>query len=184
MGRQHAANLLTLSRLAAVPPLFLLARAGHFEAAFGVFILAGATDLADGYVAKRFSGRTAFGAVIDPVADKLLMASVLVTLASIAAIPAWLVVLILARDLAIVTGVLALRATIGAFHVAPLLLGKLCTFAQVVLACVVLAELALIPGLAPLVPPLIGLTAALVLASGIAYIRVAWVLSAEASRGA
>ena len=62
-------------------PLVLLVRDGDYELAAALFVAAALTDLADGYVAKRFGGATPLGAVLDPLADKLLMASLFVALA-------------------------------------------------------------------------------------------------------
>ena len=106
------------------------------------------TDLADGYVAKRFGGATPLGAVLDPLADKLLMASLFVALALEGHLPGWFVLLVIGRDLLIVAGTLALRLLAGRFRVEPLLVGKLSTFLQIVLGGAVLAELSILPGLA------------------------------------
>lgn len=166
---QNAANLLTLARLLCVPPIVLLTASGAYRDAAALFALAALTDFADGYVAKRISGPTSLGAVLDPLADKLLMASLFLTLAFEGHLPAWLVLLVIGRDLLIVSGTVALRYLVGRFRVEPLLLGKLSTFSQLVLGGAVLAQLSVLPGLAGLVHPLLIGTAGLVVASAFAY---------------
>ena len=91
------------------------------------------TDLADGYVAKRYDQITPLGAILDPIADKLLMDSLFLTLAFAGHLPAWLALLVIGRDVLIVLGTLALRMLAGRFRVEPLLVGKLSTFFQIVL---------------------------------------------------
>jgi cardiolipin synthase (CMP-forming) len=176
----NAANLLTLARLLCVPPLVLLVRAGEYHQATALFLVAALTDLADGYVAKRFNGATPLGAVLDPVADKLLLASLFVVLALEGHLPAWIVLLVIGRDLLIVLGTLALRLLAGRFRVEPLLLGKLSTFFQIVLGAAVLAELSVLPGLTAWLGPLLAASALLVVGSAVAYVHAAariWALA-------
>ena len=74
-------NLLTLVRVAACPVLVLLLYEGRYELALYLFIVAGITDGLDGFIAKRFDCESKFGAVLDPSADKLLIASAYIMLA-------------------------------------------------------------------------------------------------------
>lgn len=170
---------MTLGRLASIPPLLLLLVDGAFASAFYLFLAAAASDGLDGFLAKRFTGVTTVGAVLDPVADKLLMIGLLGTLAWLGALPAWLFVLTLVRDLLIVAGVVVLRRLVPGFRVAPHLLGKLCTFAQLCLAGAALGGLSLLPPLADLVPALALATAALTVASGSLYLVRALRLAAS-----
>ena len=166
----NTANLLTLGRLASIPPLLLMLVDGAFASAFYLFLAAAASDALDGFLAKRFTGVTMVGAVLDPVADKLLMTGLFGTLAWLGALPAWLFVLTLVRDLLIVAGVIALRRLIAGFRVAPHMLGKLCTCAQLCLTGAALGGLSLLPPLADLVPVLVLATAALTVASAVLYL--------------
>lgn len=170
---QNAANLLTLARLLCVPPIVMLTANGRFHDAVALFLVAALTDLADGFVAKRISGTTALGAILDPLADKLLMASVFLTLVVAGYLPVWLVALVIGRDLMIVLGAVALRVFVGRFRVEPLLIGKLATFVQLVLGGTVLAQLSVLPQVGGLVPHLMLVTAAVVLASAAAYVHAA-----------
>jgi cardiolipin synthase (CMP-forming) len=141
------------------------------------------SDLLDGFVAKRFNTVTPLGAVLDPVADKLLMDSLFLTLAFGGHLPGWIVLLTIGRDLLIVAGTLALRVVAGRFRVEPLLLGKLSTFLQVALGGVVLARLSVLPAAGEWVLPLMLVTAVFVVASAVAYVRAAtriWALARAA----
>jgi cardiolipin synthase len=167
---RNTANLLTLGRLASTPPLLLLLADGSYASAFYLFLAAAASDALDGFLAKRFTGVTTVGAVLDPVADKLLMTGLLGTLAWLGVLPLWLFVLTLVRDLLIAAGVIVLRRLVPGFRVAPHFLGKLCTFVQLCLAGAALGSLAPLPALAVLVPPLVLATAGLTVASGSLYL--------------
>lgn len=166
---QNTANILTLARLACIPLLLLLLAEGEADAAFYVFAAAAVSDALDGFLAKRFTGVTAVGAVLDPLADKLLITALLAALALSGVIPVWLFALTLLRDVLIVAGVALLRLAVPAFRIVPHPLGKLCTFAQLCLGGAALAGLSAIPALATLVPALIHVTAALTVVSGLAY---------------
>ena len=151
----------------------LLVRAEAFPEAAGLFLVAALSDELDGYIAKRFSGVTPFGTVLDPVADKVLMASLFVTLAALGHLPVWIVALVLGRDIMIVVGTLVLRVVAGRFRVEPLLLGKASTLMQILLGGAVLGQLSILPWLAPWIPPLLILTAATIVVSAVAYVRSA-----------
>jgi len=105
-------------------------------------MLAGFSDSLDGYLAKKFDWRTALGGLLDPIADKLLLSVCFIGLAWQAAIPAWLCVLVLGRDIVIVTGAWVWWKTIGPFKPTPSLVSKLTTFFQIVYVALLLANLA------------------------------------------
>src|SRR5881396_2143740 len=117
-GRSRHVNLpigLTLTRIVAVPLLivFLISSSRvHALIAVAIFILASITDWADGAVARRRNQVTTLGTLLDPIADKLLVAAALVSLLAIDKIDAWVVVVIVGRELA-VTGLRAVAASVG-----------------------------------------------------------------------
>ena len=114
----------------------------EMRAAFYVFVAAGVSDAIDGFIAKRFNARTAHGRYIDPLADKALLVSVYVTLGLKGALPDWLVILVVFRDLLIIGGALLFHTlTDQTMRLEPLLISKLNTLMQIVLAVVVLAVL-------------------------------------------
>jgi CDP-diacylglycerol--glycerol-3-phosphate 3-phosphatidyltransferase len=106
---------LTLTRIIAVPLLivFLISSSRvHAAIAAAIFILASLTDWLDGLIARRRNQVTTLGTLLDPIADKLLVAAALVSLLQIDRVAAWIVVVIIGRELA-VTGLRAVAATVG-----------------------------------------------------------------------
>jgi cardiolipin synthase len=134
-------NAITLARLASVPLAIWLVLGGRYAAAFWIFIAAGLSDAADGYIAKRFDRRTPLGAVLDPAADKALLTGLHVTLFMTGHLPGWLVALVVLRDILIVLGYVALRASVGPQHLGPLFISKINTLIQIALVGFVLARL-------------------------------------------
>lgn len=109
-------NKLTLIRIFLVPFLmvFLLisnSRSFHYIAAL-IFITAIITDWLDGHIARSMSQVTTLGKLLDPIADKLLISSALISLVQVGRVPAWMVVLLVGRDIAI-TGLRAIAASQG-----------------------------------------------------------------------
>lgn len=96
-----------------------------------LFGVAAVSDGADGFIAKRFGWQTPLGAVLDPAADKLLLATVFVTLAVLRLMPLWLMAAALARDIIIVLGAVAYRICYGSIEVRPSMVSKLNTLCQV-----------------------------------------------------
>ena len=127
---KHFPNVLTALRIAAAPALAFLLVSGADRAALGVFAFAGLSDAADGFLAKRFGLTTRFGRLLDPVADKLLMLVSFATLTILGVAPLWLTLLVLARDAAILAGLLLARVLNVPVRVAPLLIGKASTAMQ------------------------------------------------------
>jgi cardiolipin synthase (CMP-forming) len=138
-------NLITLARLCSVPVAIWLILEERYGAAFWLFAAAGLSDALDGYIAKRFNRRTKLGAVLDPTADKALLAGVYVTLGLAGQLPAWLVGLVVLRDLLIVLGFATIRSgSAGARQpVDPLYISKVNTLVQIALVGFVLARLGL-----------------------------------------
>ena len=162
-------NTLTLARIVLVPLVVWLIVTHEMTAAFVLFLLAGFSDAADGYLAKRFQWRTELGAYLDPIADKLLLMSIYVTLGFSNHLPAWLVIAVVSRDILIIGAFLLSWVLSRPVPIHPLLVSKLNTFAQIVLAGLVLAELGLGLGLEQLVLFLIPVTGALTIVSAAAY---------------
>lgn len=163
--------------------LLLLLEEGAYASAFYLFLAAAVSDGLDGFLAKRFTGVTRVGVILDPIADKLLMVGLLAALAHLAVLPAWLFFLTLVRDVLIVVGVILLRSLVPGYRIAPNLVGKLCTFLQLVLGGTALASLELVPATATFVPPLIGLTAFVTVLSGAIYLVLAVRLTARPAAG-
>ena len=128
---RQAPNLLTGSRLVCAPLLALLLMRGHDTAALCVFVFAGLTDAADGYLAKRYNLASRLGRYLDPAADKLLMLACFLTLTRLGVTPLWLTVLVIARDVIIVCAIVLAHYLALPLRIAPSLLGKISTAAQV-----------------------------------------------------
>jgi cardiolipin synthase len=144
--------------------------AGEMKIAFLLFLLAGLSDLVDGYLAKRFNMATELGAYLDPLADKALIVSVYVTLGIAGAIPQWLVILVVSRDIMIVTAVILSWLVNKPVTLKPHMVSKLNTVAQILLALVVLASLAFEFEGTLVIQGLTALVAILTLASVVLYI--------------
>jgi cardiolipin synthase len=128
---KHVPNLLTGLRLASAPAVALLLIGGNDRAALGIFALAGLTDAADGFLAKRFGFATRFGRYLDPAADKLLMLASFLTLTLMGVAPLWLTAIVIARDLAIIVGVVLVVLLDLPVDVQPLFVGKISTACQI-----------------------------------------------------
>ncbi len=162
-------NSLTLVRIVLVPLVVWLIIDHEMTAAFLLFLLAGFSDAADGYIAKRYGWRSELGAYLDPIADKALLVSIYVTLGLAGHLPVWLVIAVVSRDILIVGAVVLSWMLSRPLTMQPLLISKVNTFAQIVLAGLVLAELGLGLGLEPVVKVLIWVTGALTILSAAAY---------------
>ncbi|MGH6734921.1 MAG: CDP-alcohol phosphatidyltransferase family protein [Methyloceanibacter sp.] len=162
-------NTLTLGRIVLVPLLVWLIIDNEMLAAFFVFMLAGFSDAADGYLAKRYGWNTELGAYLDPIADKALLVSIFVTLGLAGHIPVWLVIAVVSRDILIVGAVVLSWMMSRPVSMQPLLISKVNTCAQIALAGVVLAELGLGLGLDQLVWILIWVTGTFTILSAAAY---------------
>jgi cardiolipin synthase (CMP-forming) len=134
-------NAITIARILAVPVLIWLIVSGEYLLAFWLFVLAGISDGVDGFIAKRFDQRTELGAYLDPIADKLMLVSIYVSLGLLRVLPPWLVILVVTRDIMIVGGFVLAILLDQPVKVKPLIMSKLNTGAQIILAGLVLAVL-------------------------------------------
>lgn len=131
-------NFITIGRLFLVPLAVLMIGQGRWVAAFTIFIVAGISDAVDGFLAKRFGMASELGAYLDPIADKALIVAIYVTLAIGGIIPAWLTILVVSRDIIIVSGVILSWLMEKPVEMAPLIVSKLNTAAQIGFAALVL----------------------------------------------
>ena len=135
-------NLITIGRILLVPVVVWAIGSGQMQIAFLVFLIAGVSDAVDGFLAKRLGLTSDLGAHLDPLADKVLIVSIYVALGITEAVPRWLVILVVSRDILIVGGVMLAWFLGKPILVKPVLVSKLNTVAQIVYACLVLAALA------------------------------------------
>ena len=167
-------NLISLGRLLLVPLAISLILDGSYWAAFWILVIAGVSDAADGFIAKRFDRRTRLGALLDPLADKVLLVSVYVTLGFAGQLWTWLVVLVVFRDIMIVGGFLLIQA-IAALPkpFQPLFISKVNTGVQVALVGYILFRRGLGADAGPADFVLSIAVAATTAASGLTYL-VRW----------
>ena len=165
-------NVITFARLCAVPLSVWLVMEHQFSQAFFLFLAAGLSDAMDGWLARRNGGGNSVGALLDPVADKALLVSMYVTLAAVEALPDWLAILVVFRDVVIVGGVFVLSLLGQSVLIRPLYVSKLNTVFQIALVALTL----LLTGfdlIAPvLTTVLVWLVAATTFGSGAAYVWV------------
>jgi cardiolipin synthase len=163
--------MLTVSRILMTPLLVILLLKQLFGPALVVFVLAGITDALDGLIARYCNQRTELGAYLDPIADKLLLTASFISLGVLNLIPGWVVVIVITRDVLILLGIAIYSLTGITLRIAPSMLSKCTTAAQ--LAAVGLSLLAVQLGdLSIYLSYFFWLTAGLTTLSGLHYIYV------------
>ncbi len=126
-------NLLTCIRIILAPIFFIYVIEGEIMFALCVFIIAGLTDAFDGLVARIWDQKSSMGAILDPLADKLLIITAFVTLPiKRHTIPAWLSAIVISRDIFILLGVLILFLSSIRFEVRPSVISKITTCLQLI----------------------------------------------------
>ncbi len=131
-------NAITLARIVLVIPTAYLLWQREYVGALILMTIAGASDALDGWLARRFHWFSRFGAAMDPIADKLLVAVMFVVFTAQDYIPLWLTVIVLGRDVIILAGAIAYRALFGPFEFAPSFVSKANTALQIVTVLMVL----------------------------------------------
>ncbi len=163
-------NIITIVRMLLVPLTVWLIISEAYGAAFLSFMVAGISDGVDGYIARRYDLRTELGAHLDPVADKALLVSIYVTLGFMKVLPAWLVIVVVTRDVMIVGAFLIAQMMERPVKIAPVMVSKINTAAQIILVVLVLGLLELRSDLEPVVSIGMIAVAILTVASGSLYL--------------
>lgn len=135
-------NLISTGRLLSVPFNVWLILLGEWSYAFAVFMLAGLSDALDGAIAKHFNAQSRLGRYLDPIADKTLLVAIFIALGSQDALPMWLVILVVSRDVLIVGGMVFLYVMNHPAEPRPRWSSKVNTVFQIACAALVLAGLA------------------------------------------
>jgi cardiolipin synthase len=164
-------NLLTATRLVLTPFVAMAVANGDCRRALVLLAIAGSTDAADGFLARRYGWQTRTGAYLDPVADKLLLTSLYVCLGLSGFAPWWLIGVVVGRDLLILmmVGVALAFTTMRIFP--PSIWGKVSTLVQIV-GALALVSVCGFPGVVPagLVAGIIWLIAVATAWSGLHYV--------------
>jgi cardiolipin synthase (CMP-forming) len=127
---RHIPNIISVIRILLVVPIAVALWHQHLALSIALFGVAAVSDAADGFLAKRFGWQSELGALLDPIADKLLLATVFVTLSLLKLVPLWLMLAVVARDVIIVSGAALYRLVIGALTAHPSLISKVNTLCQ------------------------------------------------------
>ena len=141
-------------------------------AAFWLFVVAGVSDAIDGYLAKRWDQVTEFGKYLDPLADKALLVSIYITLGVQGHLESWLVIMVVFRDIMIVGAVILYQTMVRRLDMNPLIVSKLNTLAQIVLAALVLGSKGFDVDMGLFFEMMIGIVVVTTLISGLSYLGV------------
>lgn len=133
-------NAISVLRIVLVLPVVWYIIVGRFDLALALFLLAGFSDGVDGFLAKRFDWHSRLGALLDPIADKMLVGGTFFALVFAGLIPIWLAVLVILRDVVIVGGATVYNFLIRPVEGVPTRISKLNTGLQLVFVVFVLAR--------------------------------------------
>ena len=133
-------NFISILRLCTVPVIIWLIFSGDMKNAFWLTLVAALSDAIDGIIAKTCNMITVLGGYLDPIADKALLVFLYIALGHEGYLPIWLVVLVVFRDLVIIGGALSFHVMTQSLEMSPLLVSKINTFAQLILAVVILGS--------------------------------------------
>lgn len=178
---RYLPNIISILRILLVIPIAWVLLHRNYGWALGLFLLAGLSDGLDGFIARRFNWVTTLGAMLDPIGDKLLMTTSYLLLGWLGDLPAWLVGLVILRDLTIVIGAVFYRFLVGEVIFDAMFVSKLNTVLQIILVVVTLTILAGFELVKEIQPALIYMTATTTFISGVSYITV-WSSKAKRSK--
>ncbi len=162
-------NSLTVLRILLIPVFVGLLLYEHYDSALITLLIAALTDVLDGMAARMTNQRTRLGEYLDPLADKLLLMSAIITLSVLDFIPIWAVIVVVSRDAILLTGTVVANLTETDIDISPTALGKGTTFVQI---CYVIAVMLHVTRELPvfLVDPFLWGMVALTLGSGVHYL--------------
>ncbi|MEW6543526.1 MAG: CDP-alcohol phosphatidyltransferase family protein [Nitrospirota bacterium] len=162
-------NSLTILRILLIPVFVGFLIYERYGSALAVLLLAGLTDSLDGTIARVANQRTKLGAYLDPLADKLLLTTGFMTLAVLHLVPSWIAILVVSRDMILMTGTLLARLTESRVDISPTVLGKGTTLFQLSYLVLVVLLTSRRMDLA-LIQPVLYLMVALTVLSGFHYL--------------
>ncbi len=133
-------NTLTTLRLCLALPICLFILDGSYQAVLWVALIAGISDGLDGWLARRLDAQSRYGSIVDPLSDKVMLTGTYVSLMVVGLFPWWATVIVVLRDLLIVSGALVYHWQIGRYEITPSIWGKVSTFVQIIYALVLLVQ--------------------------------------------
>jgi len=162
-------NLITIIRILLTPLFVIVLLKDFYGVALLIFTIAGISDGLDGFIARYFNQRTTLGAYLDPIADKLLLASAFVSMAVLKIIPSWVAIIVISRDVLIIMGIAIITMTEKTYKVKPSTISKITTVAQITTIILALVNISTM-GYTTLMVILFWVTAVLTTVSGLHYI--------------
>ncbi len=139
---RYLPNLITCIRFILIGPILWALLMQYYLLAFYLFLIAGLSDGLDGLLARFFGWTTHLGALLDPLADKLLLMGSFIVLTYLQQIPFWLTAFVIGRDIWIMGGALVYRYWVGPLDYKPVWISKLNTFFQLILVTLLIVKLA------------------------------------------
>ncbi|HJL60388.1 MAG TPA: CDP-alcohol phosphatidyltransferase family protein [Pseudomonadales bacterium] len=133
-------NTLTTLRLLSAAPISLMILSENYQAVLWIAFFAGITDALDGWLARKLDCMSRYGAVVDPLSDKALLFGAYISFVVVGLIPWWIGLVVITRDIIIVSGALAYHSLIGRYDMAPSIWGKVSTQVQIVFALMLLVH--------------------------------------------
>lgn len=167
---KYIPNIITVIRILLIIPIIGAIWDNEYITAFFLILIAGISDGVDGFLARHYHWQTPTGAVLDPLADKLLLVSLFIVFGFKDLLPHWLVGLVIFRDVVILLGAIAYHFVTHKLEMRPLMLSKINTALQIVLVILVAVNLAYANIPTELFNVMIISVAAFTLISGISYV--------------
>lgn len=133
-------NMLTTLRLILAIPICLMILNEDYGSVIWIAFIAGLSDGVDGFLARKLNAVSRYGAVVDPISDKVLLVSVYVSFAVVGLLPWWVATVVVIRDLLIVCGALLYHWQFGRYEITPSIWGKASTFVQITFALMLLTD--------------------------------------------
>ncbi|RTR37898.1 CDP-alcohol phosphatidyltransferase family protein [Shewanella canadensis] len=133
-------NMLTTLRLILAIPICLMILNEDYGSVIWIAFIAGLSDGVDGFLARKLNAVSRYGAIVDPISDKVLLVSVYVSFAIVGLLPWWVATVVVIRDLLIVCGALLYHWQFGRYEIAPSIWGKASTFVQITFALMLLTD--------------------------------------------
>jgi len=161
-------NLLTLSRILITPFIVFSILNGFILQALALMVIAGLTDMLDGFIAKHFDMQTVVGAYMDPIADKLMLIGSIISLFIVGQVPLFLFLAVIFRDAVIVIGAVIYELVTHRLEMQPTYLSKTTTVVQIIYVSAALLHIAL-PFPTVLMDASVWITFAITCASGVQY---------------
>jgi len=170
-------NILTLARIIMTPIIVYMVLSNQPWLALALMVIAGITDMLDGAIARYFNMRTTVGAYLDPLADKIMLISLFVTLFIVGQVPLFVFLAIIFRDLIIILGAITYEIVTRQLTMQPSLISKATTFIQIIYVALLLLNMAIVIPVI-LLQITLWLTFSLTCASGLHYL-ISWTSKAS-----